>query len=84
MAATQTAARILTAEGILRKGQISEGTLIGSFFLRFYRKEQREGGGGRSVQSLIPSFPRGNQARLRAGRRLSVRSTIGVAFGCCL
>jgi len=56
MAATQTAARILTAEGILRKGQISEGTLIGSFFLKFYRKEQREGGGGRSVQSLIPSL----------------------------
>jgi hypothetical protein len=43
MAATQTTAPILTAEEIFRKCQISEGTLIESFFLRFYRKEHQEG-----------------------------------------
>ena len=66
MAATQTAARILTAEGIFQKGQISERTLIESFFLRFSRKEQREGREG-PVQSRLPSVPRGSQVRLRAG-----------------
>ena len=57
MAATQTTtAQILTAEEIFRKYQISEGTLIESFFLRFYRKKHREGGGVDLFSLLSPLF----------------------------
>jgi hypothetical protein len=81
MAATQTTAQLLTAEEIFRKCQISEGTLIESFCLRLYKEEHREGR-GRPVPSLLTSFPRGSQARLRADRRPSVCSTIGVSLDC--
>jgi hypothetical protein len=49
------------------------------FLLEVYRKEHREGR-GRPVQSLTPSFPRRSQARLWAGRRLGVCSTMSVSF----